>query len=269
MKKVLGIMLMMLPLAAFGQSAFNGTWKIDLNKLQMDPKPQVYELKDGMFTCSTCTPKYSIKADGTDQPVTGDPYADSISVSVLNPNTIELVGKKDGKTTFKSTDEVSADGRTVTRKYEGHPEGSDQAVMATGLYSRVGAPVAGGHAISGSWKVDKWESVSDNALTFTYTASGNGLNFQASTGENYSAKFDGKDYPFHGDPGTTSVVLKKIDDHTFEETYKRNGEVTGTSRMTISPDGRSISLVSQDVRRGTTDHMVAEKTNKGEAMADK
>jgi len=42
----------------------DGTWKIDLNKAQMDTKPMVYELKDGMYSCSTCDPKISIKADG-------------------------------------------------------------------------------------------------------------------------------------------------------------------------------------------------------------
>jgi len=269
MRKALGMLLMMLPLTAFAQNAINGTWKIDLNKMQMDPKPLVYELRDGMFTCSTCNPKYTIKADGQDQRISGDPYADTVAVTVVDPNTVDVVGKKDGKLAFKSTDTVSADGKTATRKYEGHPAGSTQAVTATGLYSRVGTPEAGVHPISGSWKPEKWESVSDNALTFTYSLMGDGLNFKASTGENYSAKFDGKDYPFHGDPGTTSVVLKKVDDNTFEETYKRNGEVTGMSRMTISPDGRSISMISQDAKRGTTDHMVAEKTGNGETMADK
>jgi hypothetical protein len=269
MKKIVALMMLILPVAVFAQNAINGTWKIDLNKLQMDPKPLVYELKDGEFTCSTCDPKYTIKADGQDHAISGDPYADTVAVTVIDPNTISVIGKKGGTVRFKSTDVVAADGKSVTRQYEGHPEGSDQAVMATGLYSRVGSPETGTHAISGSWKPEKWESVSENALTFTYSLTSDGLNFRASTGENYTAKFDGNDYPFHGDPGTTSVVLKKIDDNTFEETYKRNGEVTGSSRITIAPDGKSIALVSQDMRRGTTDHMVAEKAGNADTMADK
>ena len=268
MRKVLGLMLMLLPVTALAQSAINGTWKIDLNKLQVDPKPMVFELKDGMFTCSTCDPQYTVKADGQDHKITGDPYADSMSVRLVDANTVERVGKKNGKIAFRDTETVTADGKSVTRKYEGHPEGSDQAVMATGLYSRVGEPEAGSSLISGSWKPEKWESVSDNGLTFSYSMNGDGLNFKASTGENYSAKFDGKDYPFHGDPGTTAVSLKRIDDNTFEETYKRDGEVVGMSHYTISPDGKSITIVSQDMRRGTTDHMVAEKAG-SDAMADK
>jgi len=43
------------------------------------------------------------------------------------------------------------------------------------------------------------------------------VNYKASTGENYSAKFDGRTIPSTA-IGTTAVVLKKIDDQTFQET---------------------------------------------------
>jgi hypothetical protein len=153
----------------------------------------------------------------------------------------------------------------LTQKYEEHPSGSDQAMTATGIYSRVGEPESGAHALSGSWKTEKYESVSDNGLTFMYAFKGDGLNYKASTGENYSAKFDGKEYPFKGDPGVTAVVLKKVDDHTIEETYKHKGEVVGMSRIALSPDSKSLTIVSEDKRRGRTDTWIAEKQEKQEA----
>ena len=266
MKKLFAILLVMLPTIAAAQSGIDGSWRIDLNKAQVDSKPMVFELKDGMFSCSTCDPKIHIKADGKDQKVTGNPYADTESVTVLNASTVERDGKKDGKISYHLTLMVSDDGKAMTEKYLGNRAG-DQTVTATGMYTRVGAPESGGSAISGSWKLDKWESASDNALTFAYASSGDGLNYKATTGESYSAKFDGKDYPFHGDPGMTSVVLKKIDDHTWEETYKREGEVVGVARMTVSGDGKSLNIVSKDTRRGTTDTWIAEKQDN--AMADK
>jgi hypothetical protein len=67
------------------------------------------------------------------------------------------------------------------------------------------------------------------------------------------------------DPGTTSVVLKKIDSNTFEETDKRNGEVISVSKISVSPDGTSLTMVSQDKRRGMTDTFVAEREDKQEA----
>src|SRR6266571_2915446 len=146
MRKVLGIMLLMLPMVAVAQSGIDGTWRIDLNKTKVDPKPQVYELKNGMYSCSTCDPKVNIKADGTPQKVTGSPYVDSEKVTVVNNNSVERVGMKDGKVTFQ--------------KYEGHPMGGDQVVTATGTYSRVGEPETGANAVSGSWKTEKFDQIS-------------------------------------------------------------------------------------------------------------
>jgi hypothetical protein len=269
MRKLLGLMLIMLPMAAAAQNGINGTWRLDVNKAQIDSKPMVYELKDGMYSCSTCDPKIRIKANGQDQKVTGSPYIDTERVTVVSGSTVEQVGKKDGQIRFRTTMTVSTDGKTLTEKYEGHPAASSQAVTATGMFSRVGEPEAGAHAFSGSWKTEKYESVSDNALTFTYAVSGDGLNYKASTGESYNAKFDGKEYPYEGDPGTSAVELKKIDDHTFQETYKRKGEVVGTAKMTISPDGKSLTIVSEDRLRGRTDNWVAEKQDAGKQEASK
>lgn len=270
MRKFLGLLLMFLPLIAVAQNGIDGTWRVDLNKAQLDTKPRVYELKDGVYTCSTCDPKITMKADGQDHPVTGSPYIDTASITVVNNNTTERVGKKGGKVVVRETMTVSPDGKMLTQKFEEHPAASDQAVTATGIYSRVGEPEAGTHALSGSWKTEKYESVSENGLTFTYAMGGDGLKFKASTGESYNAKFDGKDYPYHGDPGTTAVVLKKIDDHTFEETYKRGSEVVGVAKIAVSADGKSLHMVNEDKRRGTTDTMVAEKqAGNGAIMADK
>ncbi len=123
----------------------------------------------------------------------------------------------------------------------------------------------GAHGISGQWKIESYNSASNNVLTFKYAPNGDGLKFKADTGESYSAQFDGKEYPFQGDPGTTSVVLKKIDPTTFEETYMRDGKVTGSSKMTVSPDGKSMTIVSVDKRMGRTDTWVAEKESSAEA----
>ena len=78
-------------------------------------------------------------------------------------------------------------------------------------------------------------------------------------GDSYTAKFDGKDYPYKGDPGTTSVSLKKIDANTIEETYKRNGKVIIVNRMTVAPDGKTLSANFEDKLRSVTFKSTAEK----------
>jgi hypothetical protein len=79
------------------------------------------------------------------------------------------------------------------------------------------------------------------------------------TGDSYTAKFDGKDYPYQGDPGTTSVSLKKIDANTIEETDKRNGKVITVSRMTVAPDGKTMKIAVDDKLNNQTVNWTAEK----------
>jgi hypothetical protein len=270
MKTLLGLLLLFLPIVAVAQNAIEGTWRVDLSKAQFDTKPIVLELNGGMYTCSSCDPKIMVKANGRDQKVIGSPYIDTLSVKVMSPNTIERIAKKDGQVRSRDTLTLSEDGMTLTETHMGHPSGaSDQTVNWTGTFARVGEPEMGAHAVSGQWKVDNYTSASNNVLTFRYASEGDGLRFKADTGETCTASFDGKEYPFHGDPGTTSVMLKQIDSNTFEETYLRDGQVTGRSQMTISPDGNSMTIVSVDKRMGRTDTWVAEKESGGATEAEK
>ena len=45
---MLGILL--LPLLAAAQSPFDGTWKVDMNKVDFSKKPDVYLLQNGMYS---------------------------------------------------------------------------------------------------------------------------------------------------------------------------------------------------------------------------
>ncbi len=63
----LGILLM--PVLAGAQSPLDGTWKTNMNNVDWSKKPDVYELKDGMYSCKTCEPPFEIKADGSDQKI--------------------------------------------------------------------------------------------------------------------------------------------------------------------------------------------------------
>ena len=76
--------------------------------------------------------------------------------------------------------------------------------------------------------------------------------------QSYAAKLDGKDVPYVGDPGTTSVSLKRIGD-SIEETDKRDGKVISVSKMTVAPDGKTMTIVVADKLHGSTATYVAEK----------
>jgi hypothetical protein len=59
----------------------------------------------------------------------------------------------------------------------------------------------------------------------------------------FTARFDGKDYPIRGNPNAEVVALRRIDDSSYEVLLKMSGKVTITSRVSISADGRTRTVV--------------------------
>src|SRR5712691_12234933 len=93
MKKLLlfGLLIaLVVSVPAIAQSAFDGTWKFNLNDAQFAKKPDVFVLQDGMYHCKTCVPPIDVKADGQDQPVEGHPYFDSVRIKRSEEHTSEL-----------------------------------------------------------------------------------------------------------------------------------------------------------------------------------
>lgn len=243
----------MLSTLATGQSGFDGTWKIDVNKVDFSKKPDVYLLQNGIYDCKTCTPPYRIKADGSDQPVTGHPHYDAVAIKVVNDHEIEKTTKKDGKVVGTVTSTVSADDKTMTFKYS-DSSGTNGGPPVTGEAEavRVAKGPAGSNAISGSWRTTKQKSLSDNAIVLTYKVNGDELTMTNLTGQSYTAKLDGADAPMKGDPGVTSVSVKMIGKNTLEETDKRAGKVIGVFKMQVAADGKSAKASYNDKESNET-----------------
>src|SRR5271163_486242 len=134
--------------ASHAQSPFDGTWRINLAQAKLSPKPNVFYLSQGWYHCVSCVPAVDAKADGTDQPVTGQTY-DTVSVKEVDANTIATVVKKAGKVMTEQTRTVSADGKTLTVKITGHPPNNDQPVTSESIAKRVGIAPSAVHATSG------------------------------------------------------------------------------------------------------------------------
>ena len=256
MRKLL-LFVLLTPLFAWGQTAFDGTWRLDLSKAQLPKKPDKYLLQNGTYKCETCVPPYEVKADGQDHRVTGHPYFDTLSVRVVNDKTVEFTQKKNGRIVGTDKSTVSDDG--LVDEFTWQPEASNKQQSGKAVSTRVAKGPAGSHAISGSWRGERLQDLSENAMIVAYKSTGDGLSMKWGTGESYDAKFDGKDYPFKGDPGVTSVSLKKINANTIEETDKRDGRVISVSRMTVSPEGKTMKFDVDDKLHGTTSSYVATK----------
>ena len=255
---VLAVLLM--PTADGAQSVFDGTWKIDTNKVDFSKKPDVYVLQNGTYECKTCVPPYSIKADGTDQSVSGHPYFDTVAIKVVSDHGIERTDKKNGQVVATSTSKVSDDGKTMMFTFnDSSNTNGGPAVTGKGEATRVANGPVGSNAISGSWRTTKIESLSDNAITWTYKVSGDELAMTSPTGQSYTANLNGTEAPMKGDPGVTSVTVKMIGKNTLEETDKRDGKVIGVWKLTVAADGKTAKGVYDDKLQGTQTEYVAMK----------
>jgi hypothetical protein len=250
--RLLGTLLLCGALPMLAAEPFTGTWKLDVSKAKFSQKPDKIELANGTYKCFTCDPAITVKADGTDQPVTGHPGYDTLSVRVVDDHTVDLVGKKAGKIVFEEKTTVSHDGMTATEEFTSHPPSSDKPVTGTVLVKRVGKSAAGMHAASGSWVPEKAENFSENALTITFEETADSLKMSQATGEHYDAKLNGKEYPYEGSPEVNKVILKRISPQVIEETDKRDGKVETTARMTVSPDDHTLTMVIHDHQGGVS-----------------
>lgn len=249
----------LLPTFAMAQSAFDGTWKINLNKVQMSAKPDVLVLQNGVYQCKTCTPPISVKADGDDHSVTGHPYYDSVAIKIVDDHTIQETDKKSGKVVATSTIAVSADGKTAAVDFTDSSDTNTSPVSGKATLSLVAPGPAGSHAVSGSWRNTKMQSMSDNGLIMTFKVDGDHLNMSTQTGQSYSAKMDGTEAPYKGDPGISSVTVMKTGTSSFTETDKRNGKPVSIAEVKVAPDGKTMSVVFHDKLRGTTTTFMADK----------
>jgi hypothetical protein len=108
----------------------------------------------------------------------------------------------------------------------------------------------------GTWKLNEAKSKitpgTQENLTVTYEVVGDnikatldGIDAQKKPTHNeWTGKFDGKDYPVTGDPTSDTRSYKKIDDRTMEATAKKDGKVTLTARIAISADGKTRKLTT-------------------------
>jgi len=257
MKKLLlfGLLIaLVVSVPAIAQSAFDGTWKFNLNDAQFAKKPDVFVLQDGMYHCKTCVPPIDVKADGQDQPVEGHPYFDSVNIKVVDDRTIEEVDKKNGKTVATGKTTVSQDGKTANFEFTDSSNTNGDPVSGKGTITQVAKGPAGSHAVSGSWVTSKLDTLSDNGLLVTFS-----LSMTNPTGQSYVAKLDGTDAPYKGDPGITSVSVKSMGENTIEETDKRDGKVISVARMTVGSDGKIITLKVEDKLRGSNSQFTATK----------
>jgi hypothetical protein len=248
------------PACASAANPLEGTWKADVKSVQASQKPDVLLLENGMWSCKTCVPEIDVAADGKDHAVTGHPYYDSVAIKVVDDRTVEETDKKAGKVVTTSTSTVSPDDKTLTFKFTDSSNSNAAPVTGGGTETRVGAaPAKGEHAVSGSWRLAAFNGVSDNGVIVTYKVEGDSLAMSSPTGQAYTAKMDGTNAPMTGDPGISSVSVKKVSDNEYVQTDMRDGKPVGVTTMNVAADGKSMKVTYQNKLQDTQMSYTANK----------
>jgi hypothetical protein len=111
-------------------------------------------------------------------------------------------------------------------------------------------------AFMGTWKLNEAKSkLAANApknSTVVYQAAGDSVTVTIdgtdrdgkATHNEWTGKFDGKDYPVTGDPGEDSRSLTKIDNHTLGFNVKKGDNVVTSGRIAVSADGKSRTVTT-------------------------
>jgi hypothetical protein len=106
----------------------------------------------------------------------------------------------------------------------------------------------------GTWKLNEAKSKlapgATKIHTVVYEAAGDNVKVTVDgtgsdgkpTHNEWTGKFDGKDYPVTGDPSSDARSYKMVDERTLELTVKKDGKVTTTGRITVSADGKSRTV---------------------------
>ncbi len=108
----------------------------------------------------------------------------------------------------------------------------------------------------GTWKLNEAKSKLDPAVakntTVVYEPAGDsikvtvdGTNPDGTPAHNeWTGKFDGKDYPVTGDPNSDARAYKEVNANTLEITLKKAGKVTGTGQIVVSADGKTRTVTT-------------------------
>ena len=139
------------------------------------------------------------------------------------------------------------------------PLGLVGSVLALAVTASVALPAQAQDQGIGTWRLNVSKTTMSPgpkpvSSTVTIEASDGGikqvteqsLGLGASKSE-FTARFDGKDYPIRGNPNADVVALKRVDDRSYEVIGKKGGKVTITSRVTLSGDGKTRTVVQTGV----------------------
>jgi hypothetical protein len=217
---------------------FVGKWMFNQSRSKITGAREVIEdLGDNKYKFSYGTDSWILVLDGSDQP---SKWGGTRSMKATGENTWVSTNNKDGQLLSKTEISLSADGKTKTHHWESYlADGS----KTSGVSEQK--RVSGAKGLAGTW--ESTTNKSDSPFEFDIEPYGeHGLSFIVpAEKDRQDMKFDGQYYPDtgpHASPGATSAA-KRVDERTIDWTDKLKDEVTDHEKLTVSVDGKTLTMV--------------------------
>lgn len=129
-------------------------------------------------------------------------------------------------------------------------------LLAAVLFLTAAGSALAADANLGTWKLNVAKSkitpgTSRNTMV-VYTAAGDSykcvVDGEDGSGKalhnEWTGKFDGKDYAVDGDPTADTRAIEMVDAHNYKLTNKKGGKATATGTIAFSADGKTRTLTT-------------------------
>lgn len=131
-----------------------------------------------------------------------------------------------------------------------------RTILMTLVVCLVAAVVCFASPMMGTWKLNEAKSKfapgAPKNHTVVYEAAGDSVKVTVDGTDadgkalhnEWTGKFDGKDYAVTGDPTSDTRAYKKVNDNTLDMTIKKDGKVTATGTIVVSADGKTRTVTT-------------------------
>jgi hypothetical protein len=212
-----------------------GDWKLNPRKSKLTDEMKVTSLGGNKYSFDFGGGAMVAAADGTDQPGT---FGMTIAVKIDGPARWTVVRKKDGKVLVTGIWTLSSDGSKLNDHYTAvRPSGGTTSLDY--VYERRG----NGQGFAGDW-VSTTEQVNSAFVMHIKPFEGDGLSFITPGGAGTkNIRFDGKDYANVGAVvDGLAASAQRVNERTVRVTDTAHGKLTDTQEVTVSDDGKTLTI---------------------------
>ena len=215
---------------------FVGKWKLDNSRSFVADAMSIAPAGPNTYTVKFVgAPPETIVADGQDHPG----YAPTtLAITIQQPGVWKIVRKQDGRELLTAIWTLGADGQSLRDDFTSkRADGSSSTINLE--YKRT----AGHAGVPGTWESTS-SALDPFELDFQSATDGFAITNSSSHATGH-VHLDGKPHP--NADSSAMVTARRVDERTYEVTNKVQGKVTYTQRVSVSPDGKTLTMSSQPV----------------------